>query len=56
MLGYFEVHYRYFNTSAVSSDWIALQSGNLFPRYPLDGILVRSIQGVTASEKFSKLL
>jgi hypothetical protein len=56
MLGYLEVHYSYFHTSAISSDWIALQSGNLFSRYPRDGISGRSIQGMTAGGKFSKLL
>jgi hypothetical protein len=56
MLGYLEVHCRYFHTSAVSNDWIALQYGNLFPMYPLDGIPGRSIQGVTVSGKISKLL
>ena len=40
---------RYFHTSAVNSEWIALQSGNLFSRYPLDGISGRCVQGMTAS-------
>jgi len=51
-----KLHYRYFHTSAVRSDWRALQSSSRCPRYPLYGLSGRNMQGVTTSGKFSKLL